>query len=84
MTIVVERVRSGRSFNARNRAEIFIDGAQVTVRHVVVDGPRHYLETRAIERGRQAISIGGAGAGGMEVIHVNASPNDLLKLLSVW
>jgi hypothetical protein len=46
------------------------------VRHKAVNGPRHYLEKSAIKRWRQTISVGGTSAGGMEVIHVHASPHD--------
>ena len=44
--------------------------------HKAVNGPRHYLEKSAIKRWRQAISVGGASASGMEIIHVHASPHD--------
>ena len=50
------------------------------VGHVVINGPWHYLEKSAVERGWQTIPVGGAGTGWMEVIHVYACPYDLDKL----
>src|ERR1700736_2277521 len=48
--------------------------------HIVVDGPGHYLESSAVERRRQTSSVGGTGTGWMEVIQVDACPDDLNKL----
>jgi hypothetical protein len=50
------------------------------VSHVVMDGPWHYLEKSAVERRRQTGSVRRAGTGRMEVIHVNARPQDLDEL----
>ena len=38
--------------------------------------PRHDLEQIAVEGRRDAISVGGPGAGGMDVIGVHAGPHD--------
>src|SRR5713101_2144443 len=58
---------------------MFIDSPKVMIRHVLINGPWHYLETSPVERRREAAPGGGAGTGRMEVIHVHASPNDLNK-----
>ena len=42
--VVVSRVGRGRASDARNGAQVFVDGPQITVGHIVVDGPRHDLE----------------------------------------
>jgi len=51
------------------------------VGHVVIDGPWHYLEKIAIERRWQTSSVRGTGTGWMEVIHVDACPYDLNKIV---
>jgi hypothetical protein len=48
--VIVQRARRGRACNARDCAQVFVDGAQVTVSHVVIDRPWHDLEKIAIER----------------------------------
>lgn len=77
----MSRARRRLPRDAGDRAQIFVDSTQVMVRHVVIDGPWHYLETRAVERGRQTIPVGGTGTGWMEFIHVDACPYDLNKLV---
>src|SRR6516225_7602798 len=79
--VVVPRVRRGRACHARYGAQILVDSPEVTVSHVVINGPRHYLEKSAIERRRNASPVGGTSTGRMEVVHVNSSPDDLNKLL---
>src|SRR6201984_3144340 len=79
--VVVSRARRRLARDAGDRAQIFVDSTQVMVRHVVIDRPWHYLETSAVERGRQTIPVGGAGTGWMEVIHVYACPYDPNKLV---
>lgn len=51
------------------------------VRHVVMHGPGHDLQQVAVERRRQAGPVGSAGAGGMEVVEINAGPEDLNEFL---
>jgi len=79
--VVVQDARRRRSRNARDCAQVFVDSTEVMVGHVVIDGPWHYLEKISIERGRQTSSVGGTGTGWMEVIHVDACPYDLNKLV---
>jgi len=50
------------------------------VRHVVIDGPGHDLQTTAVERKRNAVCVRHPGTCRMQVIHIYASPNDLNKL----
>jgi len=76
----MSRARRRLACDAGDRAQIFVDSTEVMVSHVVIDGPWHYLEKSAVERGRQTIPVGGAGTGWMEVIHVYACPYDLDKL----
>jgi hypothetical protein len=76
----VPRARRRLAFDAGDRAQVFVNSTEVMVRHVVIDGPWHYLEKGAVERGWQTISVRGAGTGWMEVIHVYACPYDLDKL----
>ena len=78
--IVMSRARRRLARDAGDRAQILVDCTEVMVRHVVVDGPWHYLEKSAVEWGWQTIPIGGPGTCGMEVIHVYACPYDLDKL----
>ena len=53
--VVVQRTRRWWTCNAGNGAQIFVDGEEVTVRHVVIDRPWHYLEKIAIERRWEAV-----------------------------
>ena len=76
----MQRAGRRRARDARNGTQILVDGPEVMVRHVVIDRPWHYLEESAIERRRQTSSVGGAGTGWMQVIHVDAGPYDLNKL----
>src|SRR5271170_1772087 len=52
--VVVQHARRWWAFYAGNRAQIFVDGDEVVVAHVLKDGPRHYLEEVAVEGRRQA------------------------------
>jgi len=47
--IVMPRARRGRSCDAGDRTEIFVDGPQVMVRQVPKTRPRHCLEKVSIE-----------------------------------
>ena len=81
LTIVAQlRLARDYSVDARDGAEIFVDGPKVMIRHVLINRPWHYLETSPVERRREAAPGGGAGTGRVEVIHVLASPDDLHKL----
>ena len=42
--IVVQWVRRGRASDAGDSAYILVDGPEVMVSHIVIDGPGHYLE----------------------------------------
>jgi hypothetical protein len=54
---------SGVSFNARNRAQIFINGTQVMLGHFSIVGPWHHLQERTELR--------------MSMIEIDAGPHDL-------
>jgi len=78
--LVVQVARRRRSGDARNRTQIFVDGPEVMLSHVVVDRPWHYLEKFAIKGRWKAVCGYSGGTGWMDVIHVNACPDDLNKL----
>src|SRR6266851_765724 len=79
--VVVARVRRWWAFDARDSAQIFVDGAEVMIRHVFINRPWHYLQKVSVERKGNAARVKDSlWTGRMEVIHVYASPNDLNKL----
>src|ERR1700685_1148371 len=49
---------SRASFQARNRAQVGVDGRQIVIRHVLKRGPRHDLEEIAVDRGGKTGSAG--------------------------
>jgi len=71
------RLARDYSVDARDCAQIFIDGPQVMVIHVLEIEPRHDLEKRTVEGRRNAMGTEGAGTSGMPVIPVCAMPHDL-------
>src|SRR5271165_5074053 len=85
MTIVVQRVlRVRRPFDARNGAEIFVDGFELMIRHVLEPWPRHDLENIPIRRSRKAVFWRWrrcARAGRMLAIVVLARPHDRHELV---
>jgi len=48
-TIVVQWARRWRAFDARDRPEIFVDGAEVMFSHVLKIGPWHNLQNIPVE-----------------------------------
>ena len=78
--VVVQRARRGRACDAGDRAQIFVDCPEVVVSHVLVRGPRHYLEQVAAERKRKAVRGYGSGTRRMEMIKVCTMSHDFDKL----
>src|SRR5260370_25109894 len=74
---------SDYSVDARDGAQIRVNGQQVVVRHALIIGPRHDLEKIPINpcRGRNAVCSYTGGAVLMQMIKILASPVDLTKLL---
>ncbi len=62
--IVVQHA-GGRTGDAGDRTQIFVNCSQVVTRHVVEFGPRHDLEQRAVKWRRDATGIGRARTCGM-------------------
>ena len=77
----MKRVGRGWARNAGNTAQIFVNGPQVVVRHILKRGPWHDLHKRTVKGVRQAVGGYGRGAARMQVIEVNARPHNLNKLL---
>jgi hypothetical protein len=67
--------------DAGDGAEIFVDGPEIVLRHVVINGPGHYLETSPVEGRRETVPGGRAGTRRMESIHVYARPDDRSKVV---
>ena len=82
MTIVMQRVRRRRPGDARNGAQIRVDGQEVVVRHALKNWPGHDLQKIAIDsgEGRNAVCSSGGGTVRMQVIEILAVPHDLAKL----
>src|SRR5262249_36629589 len=60
-----------RAGDARNRAQIFIDGPEIAIGHLRVSRPRHDLEQRTLEwRGKIR----------MQQIRIESRPNRVLEL----
>ena len=68
------------AFHARNGAQILIDGAEIVVGHVLIDGPRHDLEEIPVEWRGDTFSVGSAGAGRMHMVRIDTGANDGLEL----
>jgi hypothetical protein len=69
-----------RTCDARNRFQIFVDCAQITIRPVLILGPRHHLQQITIKRGVEAV-FGDSSpvAVGVELVVVNAVPDGIEK-----
>ena len=83
MTIVVQRVlRVLGPFDARDGAQIRVNGEQIVVRHALIIRPGHDLDKIAIDpRGaRNAVCGSDGGTVRMPVIEILAMPDDLYKL----
>ena len=81
LAVVVPWIRRGRTCDTRNGTQILINGAQVTVSHVLEIEPWHDLQKTAVEWKRHAPWVDGTRrTGGMEMVHVDSSPHDLHKL----
>src|SRR6516164_3522726 len=52
LAVVVQRARCRRARDARDGTQILVDGAEVMVGHVSIDGPWHDLQTTTVERER--------------------------------
>ena len=70
----------GGTLDARNRAQIFVDRADIVRSEVLVLGPRHHLQARAIERWREAVGCLRGGAIRVDVIEVDDLNRVLAKL----
>src|SRR5262249_10747039 len=84
VTVVVQDARSGRTFNARNRAQVFLNRAEIVIRHALERGPRHDLQQIAVEGEGDAAGIHGrtgAAARRMCVVEVDAGSHDLAELV---
>src|SRR5882762_1964767 len=81
-TIVAQlRLARDYSVDAGNGAEIFVDGTEVVIRHVFINGPRHDLEQIPVEWKRHTARVKDPWwTGRMQVIQIDAGPNDLYKL----
>ena len=80
LTIVVKHARSRWSFDAGYRAQIFIDGADVMVTHVMECWPGHDLQEIAVERRWNTVRGHRRGARRMQVVQVYSCPNYLEEL----
>jgi hypothetical protein len=73
------------SIDAGNGAQILINGAQIVIRHVLVNGPGHHLKHFAIERRQKACAIGISGersSGGTIWMNVGAAARTVVVVLS--
>ena len=76
-TIVVQWARCWRAFDARDRAEIFVDGAEVMFSHVLKIGPWHNLQKIPVEGLWHAARIKDPWwTGWVQMIHIHASSHD--------
>jgi len=80
-TIVAQlRLARDYSVDAGSGAEIFVDGTEVVIRHVFINGPRHDLEQIPVEWKRHAAGVWRSCTGRVQVIKIFACPDDLHKL----
>ena len=79
MAVVVQLAWSGRSLDARDSAEIFVDRPEVMVGHILKRGPRHDLEKITIERRLEAVCGYRSGTVWMQVLKVCSMPHDFQK-----
>src|ERR1051326_5123788 len=83
MAVIAElRLARDYSVDARDRAQIGVDGQKIVVRHALIIGPRHDLKEIAIDPcgGRNAVRGDGGGAVRMQMIEILATPDDPAKL----
>ena len=81
-TIVVQWARCWRAFDARDRPEIFVDGAEVMFSHVLKIGPWHNLQKIPVEGLWHAARIKDPWwTGWMQMIHIHASSHDQSELV---
>src|SRR5262249_35277233 len=81
VAVVVQRAWRRRACYARGRAQIFVDGPQVTVRQILKSEPRHHLEKITVERRPNAAWVDGPSwTGRMQVIEIHAGSHDQEKL----
>ena len=70
----------GWASDARDGAEIFVDGPEVVIGQMAETGPRHGLEKVRAERKRNATAVDDSRrAGWVEVIQVRTGPHNLNK-----
>jgi hypothetical protein len=69
-----------RTRDARDRAEILLNGPEVTVHHVSKEGPTHDLEKAPIEWSGKADPVRSSRTGRVDVIEILASPHNFNKL----
>src|SRR5271170_6722740 len=84
-TVVVQDVaRIRRAFETGNGAQVFVDGSELMVGHVVKRWPWHDLEKASVDGRRNAVCRGGSWrnvcTGRVDFIEINAGPHDLLEL----
>src|SRR5580765_6552462 len=80
LTVVVQNVRGRWACDTGDRTQILVDGFEVTVSHVVIDGPRHDLKKIGVERLRNAAGVDRASrTSWMGVIHIHAGSEDLFE-----
>jgi hypothetical protein len=77
----MQNARRRRSRDARHRAEVLVDGANVALGQALVDRPDHHLQLVAVEWGRETIGRLTCCAGRMRVIEIYARLEDLAKLI---
>src|SRR6476659_158671 len=72
-----------RTRDARDRAEILVNGPEVTVRHVSKEGPTHDLEKAPVEWSGKAGPVRSSRTVRVDVIEILTSPHDFNKLREV-
>ena len=67
--------------DARNGAQILVDGADIVFRHVLINGPGHYLQDISVERRQKAAAVRSSAAVWMDVIVILSCAQDGKELL---
>jgi hypothetical protein len=81
VAVVVQIARRRRACDAGDGTEIFVDGPEVMIRHVLLNRPGHYLEEISPERRRNAARVKNPWwTGRMEVIQIRAGSHDQKKV----
>ena len=81
VAVVVQIARRRRACDAGDGTEIFVDGPEVMIGHVLINRPGHYLEEISPERKRNAARVKDPWwTGRMEVIQIRAGSHDQKKV----